>query len=567
MGRGGPGGFHLNTVVRGSALALALALLATATALPGLVRAPVPDAQARADALASSFAALPAGRAGVLAVTALAMGDSASSADASPSLAAALLRLYEANGVAVDADEVRAQADALDADLAAALLPLVDALRASSVASRAILPAGDVALLAENPALTSLLTTFVGSAPGPVDPAWESLYAERAAALARVDRDAIAAAALPLARAVAAMPDLAAATADCAPQLDLPFVFVGGACDDTYTATYWLQVDVGGDDVYLNGVGGGVALPALGLDLGAGADTYRAQQQAQGFGLATVGLLYDEGGSDLYNVTTFGQGASTAGLGLLYDAGEGDDVYESPRGPVVANLDASGGAISTKAAGLAGVGILVDEGGNDLYQQDGLDGFVYGASNGQGWLLDRGAGNDRYTSDDTSITLLGEHLGWFTGPVEVSAEVGGTAILYEEGGNDLYRCGDHVRQGCQAAGGAGAAAFLLDQGGDDAYLMGVAFGGELGGVPVFSIGQGGAYGPSAPGGFALLRDLSGNDHYQAEKWAQGYGTVGVGVLLDLGGADVYTAGPATVGARVDGGAWADGAAGAGLDAA
>lgn len=517
---------------------------------------------AQADALAARWLALPTGRAGVHASVAQALAEAGVDAapaavEASPDLASAILALYDALGQPADAAlraEVARQAAGVPEGLALPLAALVDGVRAAHVASARILAPEDVALLAEDPALAMRLATLAGSDPtAPAE--WQRLWRERAEALARVDRDALASAALALAGAAGAFDAQAVEASSCERVLALPFVEVGGPCDDVYAAPTALQVDLGGNDLYLNNAGAGlvgVLGAGLSMDLGAGADVYDAETQAQGFGLAAVGILYDEGGSDVYSITSFGQGMAFAGLGLLYDAGDGDDVYESVRAPTT---------IGTKAGALSGVGILVDEGGDDWYHQDGLDGFVYGAAGGHGWLLDRGEGEDVYLSQDLPITLLGQFLGEFAGPVQVSAEVGGTAVLVEEGGDDVYQCGDHVRQGCQAAGGAGALALLLDLGGDDQYRMGVSFSQELvPGVVIFPMGQGAGYGPSAPAGVALLDDEAGDDLYLAQKWAQGYGTVGVGALLDEAGADSYSVGAG------DGQAWTGGT-GVGVDRA
>ncbi|MFH1276903.1 MAG: PDZ domain-containing protein, partial [Candidatus Eisenbacteria bacterium] len=65
-------------------------------------------------------------------------------------------------------------------------------------------------------------------------------------------------------------------------------------------------------------------------------------------------------------------------------------------------------------------------------------------------------------------------------------------------------------------------AFLIDLGGDDLYLG----------------NAGGARGPDLP--VAVCIDVSGNDSYEAtEPGSQGSGTLGVGMLLDLEGDDMY----------------------------
>lgn len=483
----------------------------------------------------------------------------------SQGLPEALHRLYSALGVTVDeslAQRISNQVSVMAHSDAQALAALIDALRVAHVATESILPAADVAMLRDDLATTLKLTTFVGSAAKPVRSEWQSLWDARAAVLASADLDMMGRAATTVAHAVsqylnAEKSDVAGG---CEPSLDLPFIREAGTCDDTYAAgdLYLLLIDNGGDDTYHNGMGAGLIAGAgvgVGIDRGAGTDTYAATSSAQGFGLAGVGILVDEGGPDRYEVTQFGQGFAVAGFGGLFDQGDDDDQYLSP------GVD----PIGTKAGSLAGIGLLVDDGGNDYYHQDGLDGFVYGAASGAGWMLERG-GDDTYRSDAIPIVLLGDPLGTFAGPVQISGEVGGTTVLYEASGTDTYICGDFVRQGCQGAAGAGSITLLLEDGGDDTYSMGQSFSAELvPGVVIFPMGQGAGYGPSAPGGLALLHDVSGNDAYTAEKWAQGFGTSGVGVFMDGSGLDSYSLGKGMLGARDDGATWVDGQGGVGAD--
>lgn len=565
------------------AAALALVLLAASSALA--LRAPEPAGPASAllaqgHAEAARLAGLPHGRAGVEASLdeALRLGGfpiPAPAAGVSQDLDAAILRYDAAFGIVPDAALIAAQSARLPADVRGALPALLDAMVDARAASRGILAPADLALLAGDPALAMKLVTLVGSSPTPSAPALQAAYAERAAMLARVDKLALAQAAVTLAHAVSGFDAVPRASngAPCSERLfAIPTIEIGDACDDTYTDTLDLViVDLGGDDTYLNNAGAGLSGIGAGvaIDLGDGSDLYQCAASAQGFGLAGVGILYDEGGSDSYNVTQFGQGASAAGAGILYDAGVGDDRYVTPH--TDSNVD-------TKGASLAGVGVLVDEGGADYYQQDGLDGFVYGAGGGVGLLVDQGVGNDRYITADEHIVLdlagILEDFGMMAGPIQVSAEAGGVAVLSDEGGDDVYQCGDHVRQGCQAAAGVGAASMLLDAGGNDLYTMGVSISPTLqdgfgvpSDIPVFPMGQGVGYGAAAPPGYgvALLLDQGGDDVYQAAQAAQGYGSVGTGLLVDEGGHDVYSLTAATFGARVDGGTWADGGAGGGMD--
>lgn len=469
----------------------------------------------------------------------------------SADLASAILRVYAAGGIAVD-DALRAeiarQAAAIDSP---AMVELFDAFADAQLASAQILTPEDRALLADDLRTQMLKMTLLG---------------ERIEVLDRADMPMAAAAALRLADVLPHLEELAPVEG-CARAIDLPFVQIGAPCDDVYEAATlnFIQIDYGGNDRYLNNAGTGVAGVGVGLhiDYREGTDVYEALSNSQAFALGGVGILVDEGGSDGYSLTSFGQAFAAAGVAVLYDAGDGDDAYVSP--PLA-------GTIGTKAGGLGGVGILVDEGGSDHYQHDGLDAFVYGGA-GTGILVEQGSGNDVYETHDVLVELLGTVIGDISGPVQVSAEVpGAVAILYEEGGDDTYYCGEHVRQGCQGAGGVGAFSALLDLGGNDLYQLGLAVTPLQGNVlPVFPTGQGIAYGEgSAPPGIGvgILRDLSGDDRYVADKYAQGYATGGLGLFLDEGaGTDSFTNALAPlVGVRGNGQTWADGAAlGVGID--
>lgn len=479
----------------------------------------------------------------------------------------ALAALHENAGLPVDdalAATIQAQVAELSPEATAELTPLVNGLVTVQAATDQALAGADLTALREDPVRALHLATTVSTTPADELPAdvrsdWGHLVTQ----LEAIDRAKLAAAAQLLSGLWAEPAALDGQT------LDLPFVLIGAEGDTVHTSDHILLIDRSGQDTYLNSAGSGLGGIGVGLtiDQGTADDTYEAEMTAQAGMLGGVGRLVDEGGSDTYSVTTFGQAFAAAGIALLEDRGTGDDTYLSP-----ATETAS--PIGTKAAGLGGIGILVDEGGTDFYRQDSLDGFVYGAAGGVGILSDRGTAPDQYITKSREASLLGTSLGNFSGPIQVSAEVSGTAILHEEGGDDLYDCGERVRQGCQAAAGMSSLALLIDESGDDTYTMGVSIVPPL--VPGttitnFPMGQGAAYSIGAPTtgpGIALLDDRAGGeDTYTAEKYAQGYGTGGLGVLYDRGGVDTYNTVPPIVGQRGDGQTWLDGAGqGIGVDA-
>jgi len=215
---------------------------------------------------------------------------------------------------------------------------------------------------------------------------------------------------------------------------------------------------------------------------------------------------------------------------LVLDLG-GDDLY---RGPVASGRDGKcslvldlrgndsyiGGDLS-QGAGLRGIGILWDMGGDDLYsagrcsQGAGIFGI--------GLLLD-GGGSDTYLGE--SFTQAASLWGW-----------GGLADL---GGEDVYLC----RKAGQAYAEVLGVSCLADLSGNDRYLAGRKTPDRREPGMNQSMAQGFAVGMRnlTGGGFALLADATGNDHYQCQYFGQGASYwMGVGVLYDERGKDTYVA--------------------------
>ncbi|HET7489684.1 MAG TPA: hypothetical protein VFJ85_17280 [Acidimicrobiales bacterium] len=158
-----------------------------------------------------------------------------------------------------------------------------------------------------------------------------------------------------------------------------------------------------------------------------GNDVYSGKTGANGAGhVFGVGMLFDEGGNDTYlavrNSTGF---ALVGGIGVFRDFG-GDDVYDyympAPLDPNAPNqTNGAGGVIDDEGvcdnlprydvggANVAGVGVAVDDAGNDRYRGGFTPDFLapapapgrggslgFGNNQGTGVLLDR-AGADSYT--------------------------------------------------------------------------------------------------------------------------------------------------------------------------
>jgi hypothetical protein len=364
----------------------------------------------------------------------------------------------------------------------------------------------------------------------------------------------------------------------------LCLIVVGDAGPNSYATETLLSVDLGGDDVYTNNAGGaGLRPAAMLLDRGEGSDTYSASpgSASQGSGSLGAGLLVDEGGDDSYSVWlagnqgTVAQGSASFGAGLLWDRGTGNDAYSSP---VIAH-----------GTGLAGVAMLLDEGGDDSYSIgytfDSEGGQGMGCFGGFGALVDRGEGADSYVAaiddmqgmacvgslgvlfdgggPDEYLLQSGLGLIGLTEPATVRqsgygqgyGELGAVGILLDAGGNDV-RVVEDVENGqyegttSQGSGLDGGIGIVLDEGGNDSYSTS-------------RTSQGWAF-----AGIGVLADLQGTDAYAGDALAecQGFATAGAGLFLDTGGtADSYAGCGTAIGGRGDGSQWVDGAGGAGVD--
>jgi len=223
-------------------------------------------------------------------------------------------------------------------------------------------------------------------------------------------------------------------------------------------------------------------------------------------------LLIDLGGNDSYR--DVGPPSEAGSVSIVIDL-VGDDTvgWENTAGP---------------GSGLLGLGIWIDVDGNDRYQgrNIGAGAGVFGA----GLLWDR-SGDDVYMA----------------GSLSQGAGQYGTGILLDEAGDDRYI----AEAASQGFGGSGGYGILLDLGGDDRYECGGVIP-DSSGVRVrrhadshyFSLCQGYGFGmrPVVSGGIGVLLDREGNDHYNADMFAQGAATwFGLGMLTDVSGDDSYRA--------------------------
>ncbi len=180
---------------------------------------------------------------------------------------------------------------------------------------------------------------------------------------------------------------------------------------------------------------------------------------------------------------------------MLFDLGGGNDTYTSLR-------------MSQGYAHL-GVGVLYDDGGADRYRAEAA--AQGSAQFGIGIAIDAGTGNDVRESFVYSQGF---------------AYVGAVGLLYDGGGNDVYIANNGNP----------------NQGGRPLY-----FSPQLPGKANPNMSQGAALGIRNPekkvwwsGGLGVLRDVSGNDRYEAGIFAQGAGYwQGTGILSDGSGNDRY----------------------------
>ena len=240
--------------------------------------------------------------------------------------------------------------------------------------------------------------------------------------------------------------------------------------------------------------------PLLIVDVG-GDDVYRFESRSDANRIA---IVLDHGGNDTYESLEEGADPSAGilGFGILWDTA-GNDSYR--------------GSAFAQASAAFGVAVLIDESGDNRFeaqaysQAHALAGIAMGVA---------GVGSDQYVSLTAS---------------QASAGPAGVALLLDRGGDDQYRLGNSplIRPSAQ----------LPDRNA--------------------SLGQGAGYGiragygdeGSGAGGLGLLLDLAGNDHYEAQVFAQGVGYQGgVGILVDSGGDDRFEATWYALGAAAHGAA-------------
>ncbi len=267
-----------------------------------------------------------------------------------------------------------------------------------------------------------------------------------------------------------------------------------------------------------------------------------------------VWLWIKVGGDDRYRLDRFHDEAGMArgpAVRVLLDT-DGDDLYES----TVAGGDAS--------AGVLGVSLHWDGGGRDEWR---CIRWCQGAALlGAAALINEGAAVDHLRAQTQAQAHAVGGLALLASNTRRVIE--GSAATHYEALSDA-----------QASAGPSGVALLVDAHGDDRY--------SLAALPLVapsaqlpernrSMGQGAGRGwrfveagrdvLETAGGIGVLVDLQGDDHYNAQVFAQGAGyQQGLGALIDSGGRNRHQAAWYALGAAAHGGAGVFVASGAGDD--
>lgn len=265
------------------------------------------------------------------------------------------------------------------------------------------------------------------------------------------------------------------------------------------------------------------------IDLG-GNDQYRGEDVA----VRSLSALVDVQGDDQYGLSGPGLGAAVAGASALVDY-EGNDTYEA--------------RFFAEGAAALGVAALLDVSGNDRYVVEAF-GQGYGFTGGTGVLWDR-AGDDLYTAGGLpDAWKRGGGVAFAQGAAagDRTPLGGGVGLLRDEAGNDRYE----AQMFAQGIGYYYALGLLWDGGGRDVYqavryaqgngvhqAVGVLH--DDSGDDRYELGVGVGQGMGLDMAIGLLLDASGDDAYEAGSFAQGAATAnGVGLLLDRTGHDRFT---------------------------
>lgn len=262
------------------------------------------------------------------------------------------------------------------------------------------------------------------------------------------------------------------------------------------------------------------------------------------------------------------QGAAYGhGLGLLASTGGTSDTYNvtaAAKAPQATGDDAGRERAYAQGASMGGIGLLLDDGGDNRFLAP--SGFAQGHAASlpvpmpppepaprrtdtfvPSGVLWSGPGDDDYLGGGASQGSAGtEFVPTAVGPYDIARPSVGA--LLDTGGNDAYRlspapaqtkvraafCAVPLQRACALAQGAadnGGIGLLADWGGDDRHE---------------AQGRTHVQGAGRRGGFGALIDAAGNDLYVADSDGQAFADGGLGktaaaggLLADLAGRDSY----------------------------
>jgi hypothetical protein len=303
------------------------------------------------------------------------------------------------------------------------------------------------------------------------------------------------------------------------------------------------------------------------IDVG-GNDTYETEYDLGRLGRYPLRIVIDLHGDDVYSHRhAVGPGAGVFGLGILLDQ-EGNDLYvqgvEPARGRERQALLSS----DSLGSGVRWVDPARVYGGEPPASLD--CGFSFGASFfGIGLHIDR-AGNDTYLVDKWAlgaasapgVGVLADESGddWYIAAIQ-SVGTGfnkGVGILRDAGaGADRYQCWGVYRSAYTSDGtnagyegfGIGAGSGWRSTSGRQSFVGGIGLVSDDGGNDVY-VGSTFGLGVGFTAGIGMLVDGSGNDAYLAMKGEEDHGGFaegvhhGTGFLLDRSGNDFYSGGRA-----------------------
>ena len=294
---------------------------------------------------------------------------------------------------------------------------------------------------------------------------------------------------------------------------------------------YGFLADLGGDDRYINPVGGlGCGLLGHGVLIDvAGDDSYRGDTGLLGCGLFGTGTHADLAGNDEYRILhkSLGYGG-TYGAGIAVNLGGNDRYLADVKNVKYSWFDDFGTQLNLSLgfgfgrradmsdghSWAGGLGMLVDGGGGDDFYQCGIYGIGSAYWYAVGICHDDG-GNDEYISDSYSIA---------------SPPHFAVGIVIDEAGNDVWR--GKSSRAC-GFGRDFSIGWFEDGAGDDIYICGdSAFG--IGNLNSLSV----CWDKSGNDTWIARSNSFGQPYMESEKAIRDY-PVNCGLFIDGGGKDRY----------------------------